>query len=139
MHTSYGIASSGMFDMCRGGSARPPATGAHLTSGATRPFWRHCRHMVIPETLQRRLALFAEGGRFLRNEGELFPNASWVAVLLGQEVIPRAIDPLIAGVPIAEIESKLEMLHRGMNDYADGLPTHEDVLQKYCASNGGSR
>ena len=60
------------------------------------PFWRHCRNMVIPETLQRRLALFSEGGRFLRNEGELFPNASWVAVMLGQNVIPRAVDPVIA-------------------------------------------
>ena len=62
------------------------------------PFWRHCRNMIIPETLQRRLALFAEGGRFLRNEGELFPNASWVAVMLGQNVIPRAVDPVIAVV-----------------------------------------
>ncbi len=61
------------------------------------PFWRHCRNMRIPETLQRRLALFSEGGRFLRNEGELFPNASWVAVMLGQNVIPRAVDPVICG------------------------------------------
>ena len=70
------------------------------------PFWRHCRNMVIPETLQRRLALFAEGGRFLRNEGELFPNASWVAVMLGQNVIPRAVDPVIAAVPVAGNRTK---------------------------------
>jgi tryptophan 7-halogenase len=98
------------------------------------PFWRHCRNMVIPETLQRRLALFSEGGRFLRFEGELFPNASWVAVMLGQNVIPRAVDPLISALPVAEISQKLELLRRAMNEFANTLPSHQDVLRQYCAS-----
>jgi tryptophan halogenase len=96
------------------------------------PFWRHCRNMTLPETLQRRLQLFYEGGRFLRYEGELFPNASWVAVMLGQHVIPRSVDPLIAGMPAAEIEPKLQVLRRAMNEFADTLPAHEEVLGKYC-------
>jgi tryptophan halogenase len=98
------------------------------------PFWRHCRNMTLPDTLARRLALFSAGGRFLRNEGELFPNASWVAVMLGQNVVPRAIDPLVSTRPVAETESKLELLRRAMNEYADSLPSHEDSLRGYCAS-----
>jgi tryptophan 7-halogenase len=98
------------------------------------PFWRHCRNMVIPDSLRRRIDLFAEGGRFLRNEGELFPNASWVAVMLGQNVVPRVLDPLISGQPAAPLGSKLEALRRAMNSYADGLPSHEDALRGYCAS-----
>jgi tryptophan 7-halogenase len=98
------------------------------------PFWRHCRRMVIPETLQRRLALFAEGGRFLRGEGELFPAASWVAVMLGQNVIPKIVDPVISAVPVAEIESKLEALRRAMNQFADTLPAHDEVLEEYCGA-----
>lgn len=92
------------------------------------PFWRHCRSMAIPETLKRRHELFAEGGRFLRNEGELFPSASWVAVMLGQNVIPRAVDPVIAGVPVSEIEPKLELLRRAMNEFVEKLPSHEESL-----------
>jgi tryptophan halogenase len=106
----------------------------YYANGREEPFWRHCRNMTVPETLQRRLSLFAEGGRFLRMEGELFPNASWVAVMLGQNVIPRAIDPVIAGRPASEIEPKLALLRRAMNEYADALPAHEEVLRKYCAS-----
>jgi tryptophan 7-halogenase len=92
------------------------------------PFWRHCRNMTIPETLQRRLDLFAEGGRFLRFEGELFPSASWVAVMLGQGVIPRAVDPVVAAVPVGEVEPKLQLLRRAMNEFADKLPSHEQTL-----------
>jgi tryptophan halogenase len=98
------------------------------------PFWRHCAGTPIPESLQRRVALFAEGGRFLRNEGELFPNASWVAVMLGQNVNPRTIDPLVAGLPLADIEKKLDALRRAMNAFADTLPSHGDSLRDYCAA-----
>jgi tryptophan halogenase len=98
------------------------------------PFWRHCRNMAIPESLQRRMALFSEGGRFLRNEGELFPSASWVAVMLGQGVVPRTVDPVVAGLPVAEVEAKLALLRKAMNDYADSTPSHADLLQRYCAS-----
>jgi tryptophan halogenase len=91
--------------------------------------------MKIPESLQRRLTLFREGGRYLRNEGELFPNASWVAVMLGQGVIPRVVDPLIASVPIAEIETKLQLLRRAMNEYVHTLSSHEAALRDYCGAN----
>jgi len=106
----------------------------YYANGRDEPFWRHCRNMIIPETLQRRLSLFSEGGRFLRNEGELFPDASWVAVMLGQNIIPRTVDPVISALPVAEIESKLELLRRAMNEFADALPSHEGALRKYCAS-----
>jgi len=106
----------------------------YFANGRDEPFWRHCRNMELPGSLRRRLALFSEGGRFLRNEGELFPNASWVAVMLGQNVIPRAVDPVIATTPVAPIESKLQLLRRAMNAFADALPSHEAVLRKHCAS-----
>ena len=90
--------------------------------------------MSIPETLQRRLALFAEGGRFLRNEGELFPNASWVAVMLGQGVVPRVVDPLVVNADARETGTKLEALRSAMSQFAGSLHSHEDALRGYCAS-----
>lgn len=103
-------------------------------NGREEPFWRHCQNIKIPESLQRRLALFAEGGRFLRFEGELFPNASWVSVMLGQGVTPKTIDPLVSAYPVSEIAHKLGLLHQAMHQYSNSLPRHEDVLRQYCAS-----
>lgn len=106
----------------------------YYANGREEPFWRHCRNMTLPESLQRRLALFAEGGRFLRFEGELFPNASWVAVMLGQNVIPRTIDPVVSALPVGEVSQKLDLLRQAMRQYVATLPSHKDVLQQYCAS-----
>ena len=105
----------------------------YFANGRDEPFWQRCRQMDIPDTLRRRMALFAEGGRFLRNEGELFPGASWVAVMLGQGLTPRTVDPLIAAVPIADIEAKLSLLRRAMNEFVDGQSSHADSLRKHCA------
>ena len=95
------------------------------------PFWRQCRSMEIPETLRRRIELFAQGGRFLRNEGELFPGASWVAVMLGQGVVPRTIDPLIASVPVSRIENQLAMLRRAMAEFVDAQISHDESLRRH--------
>jgi hypothetical protein len=38
-----------------------------------------------------------------------------------------------AAVPIKEIEQKLDLLRRAMNEFADSLPSHEEALRKYCA------
>ena len=105
----------------------------YFANGRDEPFWQRCRQMDIPDTLRRRMALFAEGGRFLRNEGELFPGASWVAVMLGQGLTPRTVDPLIAAVPITDIEAKLSLLRRAMNEFVDAQPSHADSLRKHCA------
>jgi tryptophan halogenase len=88
--------------------------------------------MTLPEPLQRTIALFSEGSRIMRNEGELFASASWVAVMLGQNVSPRAIDPLVAALPVADIEPKLNALRKAMSEYARTLPAHEDALRSYC-------
>jgi tryptophan halogenase len=97
------------------------------------PFWQHCRAMEIPESLRRRIDLFASGGRFLRNEGELFASASWVAVMLGQGVNPRVPEPLIAHIPTAQIESQLALLRRAMNEFADAQMSHDESLRRHYA------
>lgn len=98
-------------------------------------FWQECRHMTIPESLQRRINLFAEAGRFLRNEGELFPNASWVAVMLGQNINPKTIDPFVSAIPVDEVNQKLILLRNAIQGYAESLQSHEEVLRGYCWEN----
>jgi tryptophan halogenase len=54
--------------------------------------------------------------------------------MLGQGVIPRMVDPLVAAVQPAEIEPRLELLRKAMSEYAATLPSHAEALRKYCAA-----
>jgi tryptophan halogenase len=61
----------------------------HLTQRDDTPFWRHCSKMEIPESLASRIELFKQNGYAYFNEGQPFPVASWVAVMLGQNIKPQ--------------------------------------------------
>ena len=51
-------------------------------------FWNYCRTMDVPDSLHRKLESVAAKGRLFREQRELFGTPSWVAVLLGQGIVP---------------------------------------------------
>jgi tryptophan 7-halogenase len=96
------------------------------------PFWNYCRNMDIPDTLRHKIALFRAAGRIFRYEEELFSKPSWVAVMLGQHVTPRRIDPIVATLPHAEVRRSLDSMHAAMINAANAMPTHAEFIQRYC-------
>ena len=52
-------------------------------------FWRQCRTMEVPESLQHRIELFKQSGRVFKVPTELFGENSWIQVMLGQGLIPE--------------------------------------------------
>jgi tryptophan halogenase len=63
------------------------------------PFWRQVRDMEVPESLARRMAVFANLGRLFVDPSELFGTPNWVAVMLGQGLYPRGYEPLADSIP----------------------------------------
>jgi tryptophan halogenase len=81
--------------------------------------------MPIPDSLAWKIEAFRATGRVYADQGELFQNASWLAVLLGQDVMPRAYDPLLEHRGGAEMSAKrLAGLRQLMAQTAPTLPTH---------------
>lgn len=91
-------------------------------------FWRHMRDTVPPDSLAHTLRLFAERGRLPFYEDETFTRDSWLAVLLGQGVIPRRTDPLIDSVPPAVSERAMAALRDGIARIIPTLPTQAEFL-----------
>jgi tryptophan halogenase len=96
------------------------------------PFWRRCREMEIPETLQRKLDLFRAHGRLFRYEDELFAESSWLAVLLGQNIMPRRHDPLADTLPDADVRATLARMKAFIAETAAKLPRHGDYVRRHC-------
>lgn len=96
------------------------------------PFWDYCRTMPIPDTLSDKIALFTEAGRVFRYEDELFSKDSWIAVLLGQNVIPKTRDPIVEKLNSGEIARSLNSMRSAMGKAANSMPLHETFLQQYA-------
>ncbi|MDV3456169.1 tryptophan halogenase family protein [Sphingomonas sp. HF-S4] len=98
------------------------------------PFWRHCRDMDVPDTLRRKIELFAANGRIFREDEELFSEESWIQVFLGQGVIPRGYDPLVDIKSEAQVEQYLGNIRGVIAKCVDLMPSHADYVAKTCAA-----
>jgi len=104
----------------------------HATERDDSPFWRHCRTMEIPDTLRRKIELFAANGRVFREDDELFTEESWIQVFLGQGVIPRAYDPLADIKSDAEVAEFLDNIEQVIARCVAVMPSHADFVARTC-------
>jgi tryptophan halogenase len=98
------------------------------------PFWQSLREMTLPDSLCHKIALFAEQGRVFRYNEELFDVPSWVAVMLGQGIIPRSSGPLAAALPQAEVLRAMAMLRRDYEAAAERLELSSDYIERTTAA-----
>ncbi|MEL6869856.1 MAG: tryptophan halogenase family protein [Pseudomonadota bacterium] len=106
----------------------------HATERDDSPFWDHVRTMTIPDTLRSHIDLFKRSGRFFANRADLFNLTSWVAVLIGQRIMPHGADPLAHGIPNDAIRAALDDMHKVYQDATHRMPTHKAFIDQFCAS-----
>ncbi|WP_295696113.1 tryptophan halogenase family protein [uncultured Maricaulis sp.] len=92
------------------------------------PFWNYTRTMDVPDSLTRRIELFREAGRVFRYDDELFSKPSWIAVLLGQNIMPKSIDPIVSTVDRAKITHSLQSMQSAMGRAVDQMQSHRAFL-----------
>lgn len=95
-------------------------------------FWNYCRTMSIPDSLQHKMDLFREAGRVFRYDDELFSRPSWVAVMLGQNLMPKVCDPIVATLEPKQVNHSLTSMHRAMAEAAVKMPSHASFINQYC-------
>lgn len=98
-------------------------------------FWNYCRNMSVPDSLMQKMELFQEAGRIFRYEDELFTRPSWVAVMVGQNLMPKTVDPIVDSLNAQEIARSLASMQTAMTRASDNMETHEAFLKKYAWAN----
>ncbi|MCW3836475.1 tryptophan halogenase family protein [Sphingomonas canadensis] len=104
----------------------------HATTRDDSDFWNHCRSMKLPDSLAARLELWRGKGRLLPRHNLLFKEESWLAVLLGQNIVPAASDPLAAMLPVDETARFLAHMRDMVARTAEAMPRHEDYIAQHC-------
>jgi tryptophan halogenase len=97
-------------------------------------FWRYCRDMPLPDSLQERLDLFRSYGRIVRDENELFNVQSWLFLLVGQDVRPEAYDPRADTLTFELTQKALDNIRSVVAGCAANMPTHEAFIAQHCAA-----
>ncbi len=106
----------------------------HATERNDTPFWDYCRTMSIPPELQANIDLFRENGSFYRNADELFADISWIQVMVGQRIVPRAYHPLVDLVPAEDVHRFVDGVAQTIERCVDVMPTHQAFIDRCCAA-----
>jgi tryptophan halogenase len=109
------------------------------TARADTPYWDYVRTMDVPDSLQRKIDLFAGRGRLFQSDYDLFGEASWIAVLLGQGITPRQHDVLVDSLPDDLIVQRLKRMSALIGQTAAALPSHEAFIARYCAADAAPK
>lgn len=100
----------------------------YVASRRDEPFWRKAAAIEPPETLAHSLSLFAERGRLPYYEEETFSRDSWLAVLLGQGLEPRRIDPLADIVPADQALQSILNYRETVWAFVQAQPSYQQAM-----------
>ena len=104
----------------------------HATARDDSDFWNYCRTMSIPDSLAYKIEQFQRRGYVVPYKDGIFRPASWIALYLGQGVVPERYDPLADQLDLAKVRDLAAGLRALVSNAVDSLPPVATVLDGYC-------
>ncbi|KTT68764.1 tryptophan 7-halogenase [Sphingomonas sanguinis] len=98
----------------------------YRTARRAEPMWRTVTEATPPPGLAHTLAQFAERGRLPFYEEETFTRDSWAAILLGQGLMPRRVDPLVHFTPPEEARRAMSRMTDAIAAAIPHVPAHAE-------------
>ena len=90
--------------------------------------------MAIPDSLAHRLELFRETGLIFPDAADVFRVDSWVQVLVGQRIMPRAHHFMADALGDDRARNMLATLRNSIASTVAKLPSHKQFLDVYCGA-----
>jgi tryptophan halogenase len=111
----------------------------HATTRDDSPFWNHVRTMEVPDSLAEKMELFRVAGRVAHYTQGLFLEPSWLAVYLGQGIVPQGWDQRADALPADKLGAAMDRLRDRIRDGVSKMPDHAAYLAAHGAAMGSAR
>ena len=95
-------------------------------------FWNDRRAAPIPDSLAWKMDLFRERGTVVGYKDGFFKEPSWLAVYLGQNIMPDGHDPLVEALDPAQAARTLAELKAAVARTVEAMPAHEAFLRSFA-------
>ena len=105
----------------------------HATTRDDSEFWNHVRTMEVPDSLKDKLELWRRAARIEKYSDGLFYDASWIAVYIGQGMMPARHDTRTAIADPHRVAGALERLEGAIADEVTRMPDHRRFLESEAA------
>lgn len=94
-------------------------------------FWRDMRHLNLPERLQRKIDVFRAAGTLDNDQHDIFLDASWLQVMMGQGIIAEDYHPAAKAMPAEELRQVLQQIYSAKRQPLEKLLKHDAFLNHF--------
>ena len=102
-------------------------------------FWNYCRTMPLPDSLSEKIELFRERGMVADYRVGMFLEPSWIAVYVGQGIVPAGYSGVAETLPAAELKRRLAATAQMCRQAAERMPKQDAYLRSIGASAQGAQ
>jgi tryptophan halogenase len=88
----------------------------------------------VPDSLREKMELWRRAGRVSKYTQGLFFEPSWVAVYLGQGIVPEGWDQRAEALDGAALAAAMERLHGRIEEAVREMPDHDSFLRRSGAA-----
>ena len=96
--------------------------------------WRHFRAMTLPDSLAAKIEAWRARGYLLAYEFGVFLPPSWVAVMLGQGLVPQGCDPAAAAMDAGRVRAWADEARARAHAAVERTARHDAYLQRFVAA-----
>jgi len=106
----------------------------HATERADSSFWNHIRTMDVPDSLHQKMELWRRSAHVAKYSQGLFFEPSWVAVYVGQGIMPDGWDQRVATLDPVAVQGAVERMLAQISSAVDPMPDHAEFIRMRNAS-----
>ena len=96
--------------------------------------WRYFTNMKLPESLQEKVDAWLARGHVIKYEFGAFLPPSWIAVMVGQNLLPEHFDRRVDAMGQQELSQVADQLKTRISRTARSVPGHVESIKAFGAS-----
>ena len=98
------------------------------------PMWEYFRNMTLPESLEEKINAWTRRGHIIKYEFGAFLPPSWVAVMVGQRLLPQQYDRRVDAMGKDELHRTLSEMKDEVFSAAQNTSDHAEFLKSFGAA-----
>lgn len=96
--------------------------------------WRYFTNMTLPDSLRQKIDIWLHRGYVQRYEFGAFLPPSWIAVMMGQNLLPKNYDPRVDNCNFELVKQRSQAMRADIAGAVHNAKTHADFLNVFGAA-----
>jgi tryptophan halogenase len=103
----------------------------HVNERTDSDFWQDMRNLPLPDRLAQKIQVFSDVGEIFNDQHDIFRDASWLQVMLGQGIMPKDYHPAANQMSEAQLTDTLDKVFAAKRQPLVKMLPHDDFLAHY--------